>query len=271
MNLKKIFSFSLSLIIMLFTFTLYLSINKIVTKYEKSINEDYTIIIVTKQPLNKSKISSLDNVNIKSVEHIQRDEILNNLKKDLSKGSYTLLEKRLPYFYKLYLEEFPTSSMLNLIKKDLRTIKNIKSIETFSKDHDTTYSMLLLIKTLILFLFISIILFTFLIMLNHVKIWFFEHTERLDIIQLHGGSIFYAAKPIIKIAIYSSLFSSITVTLLSYLASQNISLLFDFEIIEVIKENMIQYSILDIASIFIISILVSFMTVFGILIKHRLK
>jgi cell division transport system permease protein len=242
-----------------------------VNKYEKSINNDYTIIIVTKQPLNKSKVSDLKNLEVKNIEHIQREKILGNLKKDLSNGSYKLLEKRLPYFYKIYLETFPTTSMLELIKKDLKTIKNIKSIETFSKDHDTTYSMLLLIKTLILFLFISIILFTFLLMLNHVKIWFFEHTERLDIIQLHGGSIFYAAKPIIKIAVYSSLFSSITVLLLSYLVSQNISVIFNFEIISVIKENMIQYSILDIASIFIISILVSFMTVFGILIKHRLK
>lgn len=256
---------------MLFTFSLYISINKIVSSYENSINNDYSIVIVSTSPIIKSKILDIKNINIKKITHLKREKILKNLNRDISTGTYKLLEKKLPYFYTISLKKFPTSSKLLEIKNRLKKISGIKRVETFSKNHDNVYSLLLLVKTIVSVLFLSILVFTFLIMVDNVKIWFYEHQERLSIIKLHGGSIFYASKPIIKIALFSSIFSSLLVIALVYFLKNNLALILDIEILNIIIHHLNDYTIFEISLVFIISIILSFITVFGILIKHRLK
>ena len=271
MSLKRYISFSAPLIIMLFTFAIYISISKIVLNYEKSINNDYSIIVVSKTPLLESKVKELSSINLKEIVHLKREEILKDLESDLSKGSFKLLEKRLPYFYEIHLKQFPTSSKLKQIKVDLKTISGIKNVETFSKDHDNVYSLLLLIKSITSALFISIIIFTFLIMINQVKIWFYEHKERLDIIKLHGGSIYYGAKPIINTAFISSIFSSLLIISIIFTIKGNLHIFFTYEMIQIINANLTQYTAIEVISVFLISILLSLITVFGILVKHRIK
>ena len=271
MSLKRFISFSLPLIIMLFTFAIYVSISKIVTNYEISINNDYSIIVVTTSPIIKAKIKELPSIDLKDIVHLKRDKILDDLKSDLSKGSFELLQKRLPYFYTLHLNKFPTSSVLNNIKKELEKVSGVKNVETFSKDHDNIYSLLLLIKIIVSTLFISIIIFTFLLMINQVKIWFFEHKERLDIIKLHGGSIYYGAKPIIRIALISSLFSSSLVVAMIFFIKENLNIFFTTEILNILNKNLSNYTPVEISAVFIISLILSLVTVFGILLKHRIK
>jgi cell division transport system permease protein len=250
---------------------MYLSINKIVTSYENTINNDYSIVLVSSTPLIKSTLVSNSKIDIKSINHLKREDILKNFKNDVSEGTYKLLEKKLPYFYTINLENFPTSSKLKEIKYTLEHIKGIKKVETFSKNHDNVYSLFLLIKTVVTILFICIIIFTFLLMINNVKIWFFEHSNRLTIIKLHGGSIYYGAKPIINIAIISSIISSIFVILVVYFLKENLAQLLKPELLSVVSKNLTPFTNLEIASVFIISLVISFITVFGILLKHRLK
>jgi len=271
MNLKRFISFTIPLIVMLFTFAMYLSINKIVSSYESSINNDYSIIIVSSTPIIKSDLISKSNLNIRSITHLKRDKILQGFKNDVSTGTFALLEKKLPYFYTINLEKFPTSSKLKEMKKTLENIKGIKRVETFSKNHDNVYSLFLLVKSVVAVLFICIIIFTFLLMLNNVKIWFFEHSNRLSIIKLHGGSIYYGAKPIINIAILSSLISSIFVILIVYFLNENLSGFLKPELFKIVSKNLTDFTNLEIASVFFISLVISFTTVFGILLKHRLK
>ncbi len=271
MSLKKFFSFSVPLIIMLFTFTIYITISKILVNYEKSINNDYSIVVVTTTPLNTNKVKEIDSIDLKKIVHLQREKILKNLKDDLSDGSYTLLEKKLPYFYTIQLNHFPTSSKLKKIKSDLLSLGGIKSVDTFSKDHDKIYSLLILTKTIISVLFIFIVIFTFLIMINQIKIWFYEHKQRLDIIKLHGGSIYYGAKPIITVALVSSLFSTVLVIGSIYLIKQNLSAIFTPEILDIIINNLSAYSLAEIFSVVVLSFVLSMVTVFGILVKYRIK
>jgi len=271
MNLKRFISFSIPLILMLYIFVIYLSITKIVTNYEQTINKDYSIVVVTSSPIVQSKIEELPSVDLKEITHLKRDKILKDIKDDLSEGSFSLLQKRLPYFYTISLKQFPTSSKLKKIKQELKSVSGVKSVETFSKDHNQVYSLLLLVKTIVSVLFCAILIFTFLVISNQVKIWFFEHKERLDIIKLHGGSVFYGAKPIIIIALSSSILSSIIVIGTLYLLNHNLSFIFTPEIIEIILIHLTPFNILELLSIFAISLILSIITVFGILIKHRLR
>jgi len=271
MSLKRFISFSAPLMVMLFTFSIYISISKIVSNYEKSINNDYSIIIVSSTPIIKSKIHDIKDINVKKITHLEREKILKNLNEDMSSGTYDLLVKKLPYFYTISLDKFPTSNKLSYFKVELEKISGIKSVETFSKNHDNIYSLLLLIKTIVSSLFICIIIFAFLIMLDNVKIWFFEHSNRLSVIKLHGGSIFYGANPIIKIALISSIFSSVFIALCIYFLKENLDLFLQIEVMNIITSNLTAYTALEIVSLFALSLVLSFITVFGILLKHRIK
>jgi cell division transport system permease protein len=256
---------------MLFTFALYISVSKIVLNYENSINNDYSIILVSSSPLIYSDVENIKDIDVKKIIYLNKDKILKNLGDDVSTETYELLQKRLPYFYTIHLNKFPTTAKLQTTKAKLKKISGIKRVETFSKNHDNMYSLLLLIQTIVSAFFISITIFTFLIILYNVKIWFYEYSNRLSIIMLHGGSIYYGAKPIIRIAFISSILSSVIVILIVYLFKNNIPLIVNKEIISVVIDNLTPYTKLEISLVFLLSIFISYITVFGVLIKHRLK
>lgn len=269
MNLKRIISFNIPLIITLCVFVLYASISKLLEHYEESINNDYSIVLVLNNQINESELKSL--INVKEILPIQREKILKELKGDLTDGSYKMLENKLPYFYNIYLQDFPTSSELDEIKKNLLKLTSVKSVETFSKNHDEVYSLLLFIKMISFILFASIIILTFLIINNQVLIWFYEHQERLDIIKLHGGTIFYGAKPIIKLALLSAFVSTLIVASSYYIIYIKQNFIFSPEILHIIKQHPIIFTPYEIAYLFALAFFISTITVFGVLIKHRIK
>jgi cell division transport system permease protein len=271
MSLKRFFSFSLPLIIMLFSFTIYVSISKMIDRYEMTINSDYSIVVVTATPIVEDDIKRFTSIDLKELKPLSREKILNDLKNDVTEGSFALLQVKLPYFYTISLNQFPTSSKLERIKKELLSMTSMKSVETFSKDHDNVYSLFLFIKTVSMTMFVFMVIFTLFIIANQINIWFYEHYERLQIINLHGGSLLYGAKPIIKMALFSGLFAGIVVIFGVYYIQQNVELIFSPEIAKLILQNKIEYTLLEVSSVLILSLFISFVTVFGVLIKNRFK
>ena len=271
MSLKRFFSFSLPLVIMLFSFAIYVSITKMIETYESTINSDYSIVIVTATPIIEEDIEKFSSIDLKELKPLSREKILNELKNEVTDGSFTLLQVKLPYFYTISLKEFPTSSKLERIKRELLSMNGMKSVETFSKDHDNVYSLFLFIKTVSMTMFVFMVIFTFFIIANQINIWFYEHYERLQIINLHGGSLLYGAKPIIKMALFSGLFAGIVVLASVYYIHENVDLIFSQELAKLIVQNKIEYTIVEASFVLILSLLISFITVFGVLIKNRFK
>ncbi len=271
MSLNRFFSFSLPLIIMLFSFSIYISISKMITTYETTINNDYSIVLVTTTPITQDVIKKGISFNVKNLKTLSREQILADLRDDVTDGSFALLQTKLPYFYTLSLQEFPTSSSLEKLKKELLSIRGMKSVETFSKDHDNVYSLFLFIKSVSATMFAFMILFTLFIISNQINLWFYEHSERLHIINLHGGSLLYGAKPILKLALLSGLFAGIVVVGGIFYVQQNIDLIFSPELAQLITQSNIVYTPIEVVSIVLISLFISFATVFGVLIKHRFK
>ena len=132
--LKSFFSVTFPLVIMLFMFSIYLIVTKVVDNYKKNITNDYAIVVIANTPI--SSIDSLAGIKVKDIEPLSREKIIKSVKNNLSDTSVELLQKKLPYFYKIYLKEFPTSLKLEKIRKELMTISNINKIETFSNDHN---------------------------------------------------------------------------------------------------------------------------------------
>ncbi len=87
------------------------------------------------------------------------EKIIENIKSNLSDNSIELLRQKLPYFYQIYLEIFPTSSELEVIKKTLLSNKDVKNVEVFYKNHNQIYLLLLILNSVsfILFFIITIL------------------------------------------------------------------------------------------------------------------
>jgi len=252
---------------MLFIFAIFLLVNKVVESYKYSIINDYSIIVITNTPF--ISIDEIADMKIKDIEPINRGKIIDSVKENLSKSSINLLDKKLPYFYKIYLENFPTTSKLVEIRKELQKIKNVKKIETFSNDHSKIYSLLLLLQDIVLVLFIIVLALSLLLLSKQIKIWFFEHNERITIIQLHGGSLLYSSKPIIKIIFSSALFSSAVVIALLFLIANNLPMIIQPEILSILPQVI--HLEFEAVQIIALSFIIPFITFFGLLIQYKLK
>lgn len=265
--LRSFIAFTFPLIIMLFIFSIYLLVDKVVVSYKKSIVNDYSIVVITNTPF--LNLESIADIKVKEVEPLSRTKIIQGVKNNLSSSSLELLNKKLPYFYKIYLEEFPTTLKLEQIRKELGTISNIKRIETFSTDHNKTYSLLVLIQDIVFILFVVVLVLSFLLLSKQIKIWFFEHNERITIIQLHGGSLLYSSKPILKTIILSSIVSSVVVASLLYAMVANIHLIVQAEILSLMPKVI--HLELEMLEIFALSFIIPVVTFFGLLIQYKSK
>lgn len=267
--LKNLFSFVLPLLTVLFSFLIYIILNDVVANYENKISKDYSIVIVTHTPFDKESIGSVGGVDIESIETLDKDEIIKSFRNKLSPNSLDLLKKKLPFFYKIHLERYPTKSELELAIKELKTIKNIKRVESFQKDHTTIYSLLSMIQNIVIVIFFISLVFSFLIISKQIKIWFFEHAKRISIMQLHGASIIYSAKPMIKLALNSSFISLIIVSIALIIFTTNTGALIDKDLYEIIKIDFnIAFVIFKIA---VLSFSISILAILGVLFKHRLS
>ena len=265
--LKSFFSVTFPLVIMLFMFSIYLIVTKVVDNYKNNITNDYAIVVIANTPL--SSIDTLADIKVKDIEPLSRSKIIKSVKDNLSDTSIELLQKKLPYFYKIYLEEFPTSIKLEKIRKELMTISNISKIETFSNDHNKLYSLLILMQNITFILFSAVLLLSVLLLSKQIKIWFFEHNDRITIIQLHGGSLIYSSIPIIKIILLSAFFSSILASIILFVVITNIHLIIEPEIMSLIPSVLSME--MEILQIFALSIIIPLVTFFGLLVKYKLK
>jgi len=265
--LKSFFSFTFPIIVMLVMFSIYLVVTKVVNNYKTNITNDYAIVVIANTPL--SAIDTLAGIEVKDIEPLSREKIIKSVKDNLSDTSIDLLQKKLPYFYKIYLADFPTTLTLEKIRKELMTISNIDKVETFSNDHNKLYSLLILVQNIIFILFAAVLLLSVLLLSKQIKIWFFEHNDRITIIQLHGGSLLYSSIPIIKVMVMSSFFSSIMSSIILFVVISNIHFIVEPEIMTLIPSVLSME--LEIAQIFLLSLIIPFITFFGLLVKYKLK
>jgi cell division transport system permease protein len=248
-------------------FSIYLIVTKVVDNYKENIINDYAIVVITNTPL--SSIDSLAGIDVKNIESLSRKRIIKNVQQNLSDSAIDLLEKKLPYFYKIYLDEFPTTLKLKKIREELMKIGNIKKIETFSNDHNKLYSLLILVQNITFILFSAVLVLSIFLLSKQIKIWFFEHNERISIIQLHGGSLLYSSKPIIKIILSSALFSSVLASLILYFVIASMDMIVEPEVMVLIPATLSME--MEIIKIFFLSILIPSITFFGLLVKYKLK
>jgi cell division transport system permease protein len=92
---RSLLSFTIPLIAILLSYSIYIIVDKVMISYKQSINNDYTIVVVSSK---KQTINTFESIDIKTLKHLSKDQIINNLKENLSSKSIELLYEQLPYF-----------------------------------------------------------------------------------------------------------------------------------------------------------------------------
>ena len=263
-SLKNHLSLIFPLFSIFFAIEFYMILNRVVTNYEKTLTNDYTILIVSKNELTIDKIKPY--IDILNLKEIDSNLIIDRLKKDKIDLDFDALKTFLPKFYEIKLNHFPSSNELKNIKEKLSSIDGINRVETFSKSHSKIYDLLLFIKKILNFFIIIIGVLSFMLILKQIKVWYLEHKDRMYIMELFGAPLWMRSGVLIKIAIIDTILSILFVDAIFYYFS-NLKILqnwinFHLDLFVLLKDSSI---------LLIVGILISFYSITSITLRQEQK
>jgi len=267
-SFSNFLSFFIPLVLMLIAFSIFLLSSALLKDYKQSISNDYSIFLVTNTPILKNNFKSFSDIKVKKIDELKRKKIISSMRQSLSGDAITLLKQKLPYFYKLYLERFPTTNELMSIKEDILRNKNIRKIEIFSKNHDQVYELFSLIKKITIVLFVLLAFFAILLLSKQIKIWLYSHAEKISIMKLHGASTIYSAATLIKDALNAAFFACIFACIVLFLISQNISDIMPYSLHSFAFNLNLK---IDFLEIFALAFLISIASIFGVLFFYSIS
>ena len=206
-SLKNHLSFIIPLFAILFAVEFYLIVEKIIVNYEKSLSQDYSIVVVADKPLNLGTIKSRVPAVARSQE-VNGSLIVERLKKEGFDVDFKTLELFLPKFYKVYLSTYPSNEYLKKIKKELLSIDGVVRVETFAKVHERIYAFLRFLKNMSKFFLFIIFLISVMLIFKQIEIWHLEHSERMYIMALFGAPLWMRNAILIKLSFLDTIIAT---------------------------------------------------------------
>jgi cell division transport system permease protein len=209
--IKNHLMFILPLMAILLGIEFYLVFERTTNTYEKGLKEGYTMLAVAKKPMELSDFQAL-NDHISSAEKIQRETIVSEVTKGVSKSSSEKILAALPYFYNLGLDTYIHTSGLDEIKKDLEADENIKKVETFGTTYHSNYRLFSFIK-LILKVFIGFMaIVSLFLIIKQMEIWKYAHKERMQVMETFGAPLMLRSGVLFRMAFTDALLATILVS-----------------------------------------------------------
>ncbi|RAX53180.1 hypothetical protein CCY99_06190 [Helicobacter sp. 16-1353] len=197
-----------------------LLVNRAVLSHEELIGKNYAIVVVSKTELNESDIKQKVS-EIHSLNKLDTSGILSEINAEFQSSNIDDLKDSLPFFYTLTLNSFPNQHRIKQIENDLLSLGDITRIESFSKSHNQTYRLLVLLKGCVLVLSSLIFILSFLLMIKQIEVWRFEHSERMEIMTYLGAHSKFKNAPLYRLALIDSIISSLFVIILVLILSNN--------------------------------------------------
>lgn len=202
----------LSLIIALFTVLasvqIYVAVDRTIAAYESHLKNDYSVIVVTSKSISPDEFKAMNGM-IDRSEPISTTQVLERLKGEMSQKNLDLLKLTLPKFYRLYLNRFPTPREITQLQKKLESNSAIERVEGFSQTHDTVYKLMLLFKDVVQIFSIAIAAVTSLLILKEMRLWQFQHAERMNIMALFGAPVWLRSAVLFRLAIVDAIIATL--------------------------------------------------------------
>ncbi len=223
-SIKNHLSLVVALVSILFSMQIFIIVDRSIASYKENLSSNYSVVVVSQKMILEKDILVIDEL-LSSVNELSPDNVIARLNTGMSKKNMDLLKLTLPKFYKLKLTHFPTPTEVEKLTKKLLKNKSIVKVENFSNNHDTTYKLLLLFKNVIAVFSISIFIVTVLLIFKELRIWQFQHSERMNIMGLFGAPIWLRSAVLFRLATVDALIASaLSFLLFTYISSNEIVL-----------------------------------------------
>ncbi len=218
--IKNHLMFILPLMAILLGIEFYLVFDRTTNSYEKGLKEGYSMFVVSKKPMTLDAFKAL-NPHIDSSETIERQKVVNDIVKGISKDNEKAILKALPYFYNVSLDSYVDTSELEKIKADLEANADIKRVETFGSSYSSAYRLFAFIKfTLKLFIGFMGIVSLFLI-IKQMEIWKYAHKRRMQVMEIFGAPLMLRSGILFKVAVADAIVATfITAMIFLYIKFQ---------------------------------------------------
>lgn len=222
-SIKNHIGFILPLIALLFAVQFSALANKVLAEYEGLMSRDYNIVIVSSKKITGDELRP-QIPELSSLNEIGSERIIARLSNEISSKNLGLLQNALPNFYSLKLNEFTDSKRLEAIRARLLKIDGITQVETFLKTHDKIYKALGLSRFFSIAFVGIIATIGILLILKQVRIWLYEHRERMRIMTLFGAGFWIKSGILYRTAIVDSVVATLIVIAAFYFAPESATL-----------------------------------------------
>ncbi len=206
-SIRNHLSLVIALSTILFTIQVFMIIDRSIVAYETNLKNDYSIIVVAKKTLKPTLFKEIDR-DIQSSEEIKPDHIIQSLKGQMKTKNIELLKLTLPKFYRIHLDHYPTPEEISKLNANLLKHPLISRVEDFAQNHDLVYKLLLLYKEVSIVFALVILAVTTLLILKELKIWQFQHSERMSIMALFGAPLWLRSAVLFRLAIVDAVIAS---------------------------------------------------------------
>jgi cell division transport system permease protein len=203
--------FILPLMAILLGIEFFLVFERTTSNYEKSLKEGYSMLVVTKIPMELESFKAL-NVHIDSIEVIKRSGVIEEVTKGISKNSVKDILTTLPYFYNLGLDGYLNMAEIERIKKDLEIDSNIKKVETFGSSYNSSFNLFSFIELLIKVFILFMAVVSLFLVIKQMEIWKYAHKERMQVMEIFGAPLMLRSGVLLKIAFIDALWATMIVS-----------------------------------------------------------
>ncbi len=185
-------------------------INRAVESHENLIGKNYSIVVVSQSEIKEDELKQAIS-DIYSIRLLDTNIVLSEIDAKFKDSNIDDLKKSLPFFYAITLNSFPSQSKIKQIETSLASFSGITRIELFSKTHDQTYRLLVLLKGCIIVLSGIIFIISLFLMVKQIEVWRFEHSERMEIMTYLGAQSKLKNAPLYRLALINSLLAALVV------------------------------------------------------------
>jgi len=202
-SLKSHLSLIIALFAILFSIESFLMSQRILELYQKSVANDYSMIVVSEKQLEAKQLEDIKYFS--TLEELSTQMVLDQLKDDISKISLELLKTTLPKFYELKLSDYPDGDTINSIKDKLLSISGVTKVENFSQTHKQIYILLQFTQSIIYFFSLVMFVIGLLLFTKEMRLWQYVHEDRMSIMALFGAPIMLRSAILFKFAFLDSI------------------------------------------------------------------
>ncbi|SFV71750.1 Cell division protein FtsX [hydrothermal vent metagenome] len=202
--IKRHLSLIFPLVAILLGLEFFIVFDRTTDTYEKSLSSDYSILVVARDEMSIDDFKNL-NRHILGVKELAKPKVLESI----YIGDNKSLNKAIPNFYEVKLDNLLGIKELDKVKKNLSASKSIKRIETFHSTYKSQYELFTFIK----FSFGTFIFFMgiigFFLIVKQMEVWNFMHAQRMKVMEIFGASLFLRSKVLINMAILDAFISAV--------------------------------------------------------------